>query len=318
MATKFGVILIPSLLWLAWRQRARGLLLPLVAGFIFLALQDFMFNGDSVRAIWQGFTRDNAGGFEHAKWQNLITWSGVLVRTLGLPVFIFAIIGLARIRRRAAASPEIAPTPDKAAAMIAFLPFALHALGLFAINTAFPRHILPLIPPLLIAAAAGIARLPRGRTAAAIACLAWSALLAWSDGRTFRADPRERVFASLPEGQAPVWADAFFKIPLDRIRAERPSQAQAIILTEAWTWRFERSEINPLRPPGERELYHTDANDLAWYHRFREAEARGGWKEIARAGPVLILPEQFLYDTAWGSFEKFAGRCTAYARITPR
>lgn len=310
MATKFGMILVPSLLWLVCspafgrnpdRLKAglQVLLLLLLAGFIFFAAQGFTFDRESVRMISLSVKKDNVGGFEHQKWQNIITYAGVAVRALGIPVLLFAVIGLVRARR----ATRFRNVP--AAVWIALLPFALHALGLLAINTAFPRHLLPLVPLLLLAAARGVEGLPRLRLAAATLCLGWSALLAWSDGRVFADDPREAAMRAV-----------------ERMRAEpaggMPGAWKVATRSENVTWRFERSEVNPLRPPNERELYHASPAEFRRHRDFQAAVAEGAWKQVFEAGPLHLLPEQFLYDAAWGSFEKFAGKCAVYVRAVPQ
>ena len=303
MALKFGLVLLPSLLFLAWRHRLRGAAALGVTVLVFLAAQGFAFDLESVRAIWRSFTQDNAGGFTHAKWLNAPVYAAVLVRALGFPAAILAALGLFNLRALAA------PRRDM---LVALLPFVLHGAGLLAINTAFPRHALPLLPPLFVLAALGLLRLrkPMQLPAAAVAVL-WSLGLAWSDGRVFREDPREAAVEwmnrNLPRESA-VWTDPFWQGPAVATAAERPSQARYLVLSEAWTWRFGRSELNPFRAPGEAELYHAEPGDLAWYARLEEAVAAGAVKEAAAFGPRNLFPEQRLYDAAWGRFEKFAGR----------
>lgn len=298
MATKFGLILLPSLCLLGCLPATRltatrlkpALRLPLVlaiAGFVFQAAQGFTFDRESIRMISLSARVDNLEAFEHQKWQNIITYAGVAIRALGIPVFVFAVVGLVRAGRTARSGGI------PAAVWIALLPLALHALGLLAVNTSFPRHFLPLVPLPLIAAAHGIAGVPRLRVVFATLCLGWSALLAWSDGRVFAGDPREAARRAVP----------------------RPD---VLLVQEARVWRFERSEINPLRAPGGRELYHATADELRQFRDFKAAVARGEWRMIFEDGPSLCLPEQRLYDAAWGSFEKFAGKCTVYERVAPR
>jgi hypothetical protein len=152
-----------------------------------------------------------------------------------------------------------------------------------------------------IVAARGIEKTSHFR-AAAVLCLIWSALLAWSDGRVFRDNPRERALREIQKARA---AYSFKSMP---------KQTQVVMMVENRIWRFKRSEINPLRAPNEHELYNTSENEFHRYQQFNEEVARGRWKEVFEAGPLDILPEQFLYDAAWGSFEKFAGKCTVYKR----
>lgn len=303
MATKFGLVLVPSLLFLAWRHRLRGAAALAVTAAVFVAAQGFAFDAESVRAIWRSFTEDNAGGFVHDKWLNAPVYAAVLVRSIGIPAALLALAGLARCRTLSAPRREL---------VAAFLPFALHAAGLLAINTAFPRHALPLIPPLLVFAALGLARLPeRARSPVAALAVAWSLALAWSDGRVFSRDPREQVadwMAREQPREVAVWTDPFWQGPAAQTPAARPSQARLLVLNEAWTWRFERSEVNPLRAPDAARLYHAEPGDLVWYTRLQDALAAGQIHVVAAAGPTVWLPEQIAYDRAWGSFEKFAGR----------
>jgi hypothetical protein len=314
MATKFGLILVPSLLWLAWQRRLRGILLLALTIFVFFAVQGFKFDSESTRMIWWSI-QNNAGGFEHQKWQNIITYLGVAIRALGIPVFIFAIVGLTRTRWREVLSRIVdmrlpassAPAREltRHVRIIAVLPFALHALGLLAINTSFPRHALPLIPLALIAAAHGVEKNPRFRVIAAL-CLVWSGLLAWSDGRVFRDDPRERAWRELQR--------THLGYPAGPMRGD----AHVAVILENNIWRFERSELNPFRAPNELEMYNSSKEKLAAYQQFKQALAHGELKQVFQAGPLHILPEQFLYAAAWGSFEKFAGQCTLYERSASR
>lgn len=314
MAMKFGLILVPSLLWLAWQRRSRGILLSALTVFVFLAAQGFTFNSESIHKIWSVTKRENFGSFDHQKWQNTITYFGVAIRALGIPVSIFAVIGLARTRWREALH-GVANGDLHHARIIAFLPFALHGVGLLAINTAFPRHALPLIPLATLFAARGIGKTPCFYAAAAL-CLGWSGLLAWSDGRVFRDDPCERALREIQR----IHSDYSFK-PTRKQRQfepfgvwrEMPTYGY-VVIGEDRIGRFKRSEINPLRAPNEREIYNTSVDELRRYQRFSEEVAQGKWKQVFEAGPLNILPEQRLYDAAWGSFEKFAGKCTVYER----
>ncbi|PYL39664.1 MAG: hypothetical protein DMF34_03365 [Verrucomicrobia bacterium] len=369
MATKFGIILVPSLIWLACgpvfgrnphRLKAglQAVLLLLIATSVFLAAQGFTFDGKSIRMILLSAEQDEIGGFEHQKWQNIITYLGVSIRSLGIPVFVFAAIGCARVFqawRGSRSTRDIDARTATATLLIAFLPFALHAVGLLAINTAFPRHFLPLVPLLLIAAAYGIEKLPRLRAPAVTLCLGWSVLLAWSDGRVFVEDPREKAYAWLRTrtdiSPAYVWSDSRFTIrrPSPKQQDVRDMwQVRFVVLSEAWTCRFERSEWNPLRAPNERQLYHVSPDAYFVYCGFKhlvvsdalperpayETLARelhrlgtraeyllGPYnsckyrREVFRAEPLKILPEQILYDAAWGSFEKLAGKCVVYDSV---
>ena len=317
MAAKFGLILVPSLLWLMWRRRARGILLVVLTVLVFLAAQGFTFDSTSLHMIWSDMRNDTIGGFDHQKWQNIITYLGIAIRALGIPVFIFAVAGLVRARGREALH-AIADGDRRHTRIIAFLPFALHAVGLLGISTTFPRHALPLVPLAIIVAAGAIEKTSHFRAVAGF-CLVWSGLLAWSDGRVFRDDPRERAVREIqkirPDYSFKSMAkQTQFQIRPDHVFKSMAKETQFVMIVESRAGRLKRSEINPLRAPNERELYHVSKEEFERYRRFNEEVARGRWKQVFEAGPLNILPEQFLYDAAWGSFEKVAGKCLVYER----
>ncbi len=323
MALKFGLVLLPSLLGLAWlagRSAPRrgvgawlaGLAIPAYAGVAFLAAQGFAFDAETLHQIGLSMRADNLGGFVHPKYLNVITYAGVALRALGLPILLAAAWAVIRTDWRAAAAG-----PARHLFTVAFLPFLLHGVGLLLIHTCFPRHFLPLVPLALLAAARAAERLPGRFPLVAAGLVIWSALLAGFDRIPFQFDVRLRAREVALARGTRIWADPFFKLPLGPAAVDRPSQADLLILTESWTWRFERSELNPLRAPGDAELYHAQPGDLTWYRQLRQVTSLGPPWRTVWMNFLTPMPEQVLYESLWGSFEKFAGTCAIYYRESP-
>jgi hypothetical protein len=177
------------------------------------------------------------------------------------------------------------------------------------LNTPFPRHLLLVVPLMVVIAARGA--LGMGRIAT-VAVVVWSLALSVIDGAAFRSDSRGDALAWLSHrfGQeTPVYADSYAaRLPFHwffpRSKAEK---ADVVVMHEGWYFRFRRSELTPFREPGPKELYHASPTDREMDRMFRGAGRDGGWSIMFRSAPPLILPEQFLYHRLWGNLNKFAG-----------
>jgi hypothetical protein len=319
MATKFGVVLLPSLVWMGLRYgRARRhgwvAVFLLVSAVAFMAAQGFSFNGESVREIRRSFVGENAAG-AGAQWlTNPVVCAVELLRVVGLPAAALALLGLGRLER-----PRRGHFPM--AALIAFLPIALHAIGLLFMRLPFPRHILPLVPLALMATAVGVGGLHRSRRVAVVVVLLWSGVLALTDAQALWRDARGKVFEWMAANQSQdtgVWADPYFKLPWQTFYPAAPSEAAgALVLHEGWTYRFGRSELNPFAAPEPGALYHATARDAERHEALLREWSEGRLVVAARAAPPEWLPEQWLYTKLWGHLNKFAGECILLRRVTP-
>ena len=319
MATKFGVVLLPSLVWMGLRygrSRRYGwvVVFLLVSAVTFMAAQGFSFNGESIREIRRSFVGENASG-AGAQWlANPVVCTIELLRVVGLPAAALALLGLGRLER-----PRRGQFP--VVALVALLPIALHAVGLLFMRLPFPRHILPLVPLALLATAIGVGGLRRGRRVAVVVVLLWSGVLALTDAQALWQDARGKVFEWMAANEAQdtdVWADPYFKLPWQAFYPATPSEeAGAILLHEGWTYRFGRSELNPFAAPAPGALYHATTRDAERHEALLREWAEGRLMLVARAAPPEWLPEQRLYTKLWGHLNKFAGECILLRRVTP-
>ncbi len=258
-----------------------------------------------MRAIWSSFTADNAGGFDHNKWLNPFVYGVQCLRTLGLPAAVLAVMWMVQRVRK--------PTGRQAAVTAMFLPVLLHGLSIQFLNLSFPRHVLPLLPLLLLVGASELFRWHRSATAIGMAVICWSVTLTLTDRRAVQRDARGLVMEWLAANvrqDVSVWADPYFKLPVEGYYPAAPtSRASLLLLHEGWTFRFERSELNPVRPPDAERLYHAHREELVWYGTLVRALEQGDADVVYAAGPSSMLPEQLLYRRLWGSLNKFAGQC---------
>jgi hypothetical protein len=310
MAMKFGLVLLPSLLLLPmFLPRRRVLWAAILLGvsvLVFSAAQGFRFGLSGMAMVWAMFTQENMAGAGGPRLWNPVIYLLELLRILGLPALLllpFARRGLGGFSKPA---------------LIAFLPIALHAVSILALRLPFPRHLLPVIPVLLIAAAAAATSLAQFRTVIVPVLAAWSMVLAISDQVPFSRDPRlcalEWLFQNVPQDQA-VSTDKYFKIPLVLYYPSgTPRDADFVIRHEGWVHRFRRSEVNPAgMAPGRRLLYNAEPDDYSVFLDQERDIASGRRRVVFRQGPPVLLPEQWLYNRIYGSLEKFAGSCEILA-----
>ncbi len=309
MAMKFGLVLIPSVLLLAFLFRPRRPLAAIlflgVAVLAFLAAQGFRFGLDGVGMIWKSFTQENVAGGGGPSFWNPLVYAAELVRILGLPVVLLLFLCGRGVRRL--------PAP----AVAAFLPIALHAVSIQFLGLPFPRHLLPVVPLLLVAVAVIANGLPRFRVPAIVIALIWTGILGISDQVAFHQDPRVSAvnwLARTAPQDRTLWADPYFKIRVeDFYPPGSPTQADYLVRHEGWWYRFGRSELNPAGLPAGGPLYHARPVDREIFLQQESDVASGKRRVVFRKGPPLILPEQWLYHRLWGSLEKFAGTCDVLA-----
>jgi hypothetical protein len=314
MSVKFGLVLLPSLLLMGLGMPRRRLpwagAFLVVAAAVFLAAQGFAFDADSVRAIWAGFARDNLQGFEHSKWLNVPVYALQMVRIAGIPVVGLALFGWCRRR------PDVGRAGWGGA--LALLPLVLHGVALLFMNLPFPRHLLPLLPLVLVAGAVGAGQFGRGRGTAVAVLFAWSLVLAGTDARALWRDARGDVMrwvATHVTQESTVWTSPYVELPVAKFYPQaRSLDADVVILHEAWYFRFRRSELNPFFSPTPQQLYHAYPEELEWYDRIMASVADGRREMVFEAGPPAVLPEQIAYEKLWGSLNKFAGACRVLVR----
>lgn len=315
MAVKFGPVLIPSLLMLPFllpRKRELPLLLfPFTVILTFLGLQSFHFGRENLDLVWQMYLQDNVQTATAAHLSNPLVYGFQLLRILGLPVVTLVILF---VPRAPSAFRQVRFTKGL---IIGFLPILLHFISILSVGLPFPRHLLPVLPAFILLAAGEWSALPSGKRTSAILVLGWSLLITLSDQYAFRNDSRAQADLWLAgqktEGKT-MWADPYIKISLsDRCRAGLPG-ADYVLRHEGWYYRFERSELSPFRKPDPSRLYHATSSDWAVHKRLEDEIASGQRYVAFEAKPLLIMPEQWLYDKAWGSLEKFAGACVILAR----
>ena len=320
MAVKFGPVLIPSLLMLAFllpRKRAWPLLLfSCVAVVTFLGLQSFRFGRDNLDLVWLMYLQDNVQAAAATKTLNPLVYAFQLFRILGLPVVALILLFVPRLRSvsRQVRFPK--------GLLVGLLPILLHFISILSAGLPFPRHLLPVLPAFILLATGGWNALPSGKRNSAILVLSWSLLITLPDQLAFWKDSRSTAcqwLAKQKTGGKTVWADPYIKIPLaHRYHIAGLPGADYVLRHEGWYHRFERSELSPFQKPGPDQLYHASGSDWTAHQRLEE-EIVSGRRTVALVDkPLLIMPEQWVYDKAWGSLEKFAGSCVILTRQSDR
>ena len=316
MAVKFGPVLIPSILLLPFllpRKRAWPLLLfPCVVAIGFLGLQGFQFGRENLDMICWMYLQDNLQTAAATRTINPLVYSFQLLRMLGLPVVALGLLFIpwTRSMARQIRYPK--------GLLVGLLPILLHLISILSSGLPFPRHLLPVLPTFILLAVAGWNILPSWKKSTAILVLSWSLLITLADQYAFWNDTRDqacRWLARQKTAGKTVWTDPYIKVPLtNHYTPASLAGADYTLRHEGWYYRFERSELSPLRNPNANQLYHASSPDWT-VNQILQAEIALGRRYVAfMADPPLIMPEQWLYDKAWGSLEKFAGSCMILTR----
>jgi hypothetical protein len=252
------------------------------------------------------------------KWlRNLVNLPVVLAVGLGLPAFLFALVGARRLFEGV----------GDARAWLCLLPLALFALFMLLVApVTYYRHYLPLVPGAALLAAYGLhaTAWSRRRWFMALFFL-WPALLALDLVADYHRDPRialrqwyaenpgARVFVSFYVSP-PAWASGsslLFRPEYAMGNADLLKQADFLILSENW---YDTSFANELNGPlvnDSRRLVKTRPAYASFYR-----SVMGGsfpHLELVKALEVTnFMPELVLHRRFYGTFQLFVGDLRIY------
>jgi hypothetical protein len=317
MAVKFGLTVVPALLLLplAWpgRRVAALLLVVMVAALVFWVAQGGAFTAESASAIWAGLTVDNLGSFHHVIWMNPVVYGAQAVRVLGL--IGAGVLAAGLVTRRWEMDSTRWPLA------LAFFPVLLHGVFMNGLHLPFPRHLLPVIPLLILVLSVAAADWLRLKAWMLAVLLGWTALLGVTDALPFWREPRSLAvnwMAREVSQDKSIWPSPYIRLPLTLFyRAAPLEKADFIIQHEAWFYRFGRSELSPLgSPPPDASIYHAATRDREQHLQIQEWIEAGLVRQALSAQSPLLLPEQFLYRKWLGNLEKFSGQVVILERIS--
>ena len=296
-----------------WRRRSLALIAT--PALILLTAEvawSFQFGLTEWHALTRMAARDNIHAVaRHNYWLNPVVLALLIPVSLGLPATLLLLLGIGR--RRASDDP---PAPDRA---ILLLPAAAFAVNYCLLAIPFPRHLLPVIPALAVAAGGGLWFFGRRLAPwAAGAALLYQAIYVFSVERQFvwdtRAEMREWIRMNLPS-DAPVhvsnynarhtWRD----VCRPRVVA---ADAPYLLLHEMDLRRYQCSVINPFRAWADSARTYRPSG----WAKFYVGVLRGQqpYREIARARRRPLTPELWLHERYWGAFPEFVGDTILYAR----
>ncbi len=323
--TKYlGMAIVPAVvLALRGRRRALGFVI-VVAGAAsgFFLANGFDVSRELVSGVMDMFVRDNIElGFQRSRAWNFLVYPVQLMVGMSLAAFIPAVAAVVRALKR----PAFLREP---ASLVIIGPLVIYSGVILAYDISFERHLVPLVPAACMAAAVVLAPRERGpggrRAVIAAACSAYCLLAVISAERPFIMDPCREYLAWLkrevPEGTL-VGSDDY--VPVSRLRYRwRPlygRRVDVIVLHEAEAFRYLRSPISPVRPPGNRNIFHRDRATSRFVQGLLgigPPERANGFRPVVRFERRPLVPEAVLYEKLWGSYNVIAGWITVFSRET--
>jgi hypothetical protein len=310
---KLSVIHVPSLLILALCFPNRLLRLAqtaafVIAGAVVVNVASFT-PVDLAKTIAAGV----ASGVSYDVRDVLRIYGIELLASAGIPVVIFAALGLGAALRAAAwggGARRLA-----AVTLLIVLPCALQAAAMLRRLDPFPRHLLPFFPWIMILAAAALvllsqrlARRPALAAAPWILVFGWQAALVADGERGYLAEPRNLAMAwidaNAPKGATVSWPS--FEGPL-RAREKTPESffdqgRPDFVVAELYAWNHFVSGAGPREsyPADHRKVF--DALSQPRLQAFQDVHrGKGGYCEAARFGEGYVMPELRLADRLLGN-----------------
>jgi len=310
-----------------WRWWMLALLVPLLV-LIAQTATLWSVNLEGLRQLWRMIDSENLRSMSDHRYElNAPMLFIILVPSLGLPAFALACAGMAgswvrRLRTSLRAQASF------------WLIVVVPALATFAFASVpavtFPRHILPVLPLLALAAGWGwekhvdpvLARWSPVRRYAVLAALAvYQGLYVWSINEPYVRDTRHQmaryVAANVdPESRVYVdWYSTFYKGWGGMFKPTRyPHRAKYALIHEGYYWRYLRSSVNPSRAYPRREQTYNWRVDGPFIHSLFLQEDTP-FRELKRFRPQYLTPELQLYHRVFGAYPDFLGDCILFVNV---
>ena len=327
IAVKFGFITLIPLFYLLWKERHRW---PGIAGLSLFVFSFLIWNGNQtpfrqINSITKLLLSDNFMMREHHRWLNPFVYGFDLIPGLGLPIFVFAGIGLAALIKQGFYNPKRS-SKNRVRLICLELPLFYYAAVLCGMTLPFARHILPLLPYLAMVAAYGFMWTVKKRLFRRWAMLLFVFVFAY---QAFCVGWNEKRFVLDPFFLARAWVmdhtaeneKVWFAIPNFYAQAFPPKKlagsyatADYLLVSERMTMSFRRSSLTPLtNHPALSEGYHLKLLKDPLFLR-DVYEGRNGFKPAAFFGSSEIFPEFWLYKRLFGSYVWRTGDWIIYRR----
>lgn len=241
----------------------------------------------------------------------------LLVMGVGLPFAVFALRGAWHFWKL---PKKHWFTIDRA---IVWAPTLGYVANFLMVSVLFPRHVLPMIPAVALAMAAGWSawmsgRKPRVVYTVIIALTLYQAAYLFTIERAYWLDTREVMDEWLQEllpEEARVHAPLY--VQLHRWQhvpffTEDLSTTTHMLLHEADYWRYRRSAIHPFnRNPAIKNTYRPHRFGRLYWSIIRN---RTTFEEVHRVPWRAITPELMLHKRVWGAYPEFVGDTIFYER----
>jgi hypothetical protein len=307
-------------LFIPWRSVPR----PMIAFWLLVPVAAYLLC--SVELVREYTMGDMQGGFGSSyaaigwhKWlRNLTNLPVLLVMALGLPAFLFVLIGAWRLFRGV----------DNPRPWLCLMPILLFALYMaFVAPVTYYRHYLPLVPAAALLGAYGLYGTRLANRAWFLALFfAWPALLAFDMVRAYHDDPRielrqwyaehagARVFISYyvsPPGVAAAANSRLFRPEFAEGSADLLKQADFLILSENWYDTAFANELNGPLVDDSRRLIKTRPSYASFY-RSAVNDQHPNLERVAAFEVGNFMPELVLHRRFYGTFQLFVGDLRIY------
>jgi len=182
----------------------------------------------------------------------------------------------------------------------------------------FPRHILPLLPLLVLLSAVGLKAGGKRTTVVVLLCVIYQAVYLLPLEAQYVTDTREKMEGWLRENVAEgsrvyrCWYSQMRNWDDGLLRRGDISRSPYVLMHEAFYRRYIRSPVNPFRSyPREERVYHSFGHTARIQRVLRE----DGYEELKRFPVRYLTPELILYKSLLGSFPDFAGDTVLYRKL---
>jgi len=331
-ATKFSFLPLVPLIALICRSRhpAKEILIALgVTVFSFYLLNGFYYTFADFKVSLNMLFSDNLSVREYNKWLNPLTYVFQVFTGMGLLSFLFLLIGFfakPRFLYYFNADEKI----NWWLKSVILLPFLIYFFAICLLDTPFSRHLLPLFPLLCLIAAHGLGfvveKLSQKERLKVVAglCLilfAYQVSYNYSNQYYFNHDPRfkaKRWLRKHVPPEAAIGASRYNHLPAGkRILPNLQnhfSDADYLVLHEAYYYRYLRSELNPF----------TKAKNIKQVYRGSEQnfknltdlfEGKLPFELVKSYRVKSYTPELMLHKKILGTFPHFLGDVLIYKRI---
>lgn len=330
-ATKFSILPVIPLIALICRSRhpLKEILVSIAAtAFSFSFANGFYYSLDDFKISLDMLFSDNVSMRDHNKWLNPFTYFFQILTGMGLFSFIFVIIGFL-VRPHFLSYFKNDDKINWWLKTVLFLPFLIYFFAICFLDTPFSRHLLPLVPVLCLIAAHGLSTVVekllkkeyfKTVTAMCLLLIVYQATYNYSIQYYFDNDPRfkaKRWAQKHIPNNAPIGASRYNYLPEGKSRLPNIqnhfSDADYLILHEAYYYRYFRSELNPFKP----------VKDINQVYRGSERNFRNLKNLFDGKLPFTLVkeyrvkaytPELILHKKLLGTFPHFLGDVLIYKR----